>query len=449
MIITGKSLARRTFLRGAGAAVALPFLDAMVPALRAAGDGGAAGVQRMAFFYVPNGMYLPNFHPTGNGGSGYAFTPILKPLEPFREKINVLSGLSNLGVLSTKDGGGVHTRAAGGWLNGVRPKRTEGSDLQAGKTIDQYAADKLGNDTSLRSLELTTESNFQVGNCESGYSCSYMNCTSWRTDSIPMPPERDPRAVFQRLFGDGGSVTARMAQMRQDRSILDSVAEDMKRLDRRLGAGDRRMVSDYLDAVREIEARIQKTEKTSASVPLPAMEAPLGIPEQYEDHVMMLMDLQHLAFQGDITRVSSLQISRELSPRSYPWIGVPEAHHSVSHHQHDAHNIEQNTKINAYHVSLFAHFIDKMAKTPDGDGTLLDRSILVYGAGMGDGDQHSPIDMPFITAGNGNGKLKSGRHIRYELNTPLMNAGLTLLDKVGVDTSKLRIGDSTGILRDL
>jgi hypothetical protein len=447
MINTGKSLARRTFLRGAGAAVALPFLDAMVPAGRAATV--SAGVPRMAFFYVPNGMYLPNFHPVGDGGTNYAFTPILKPLEPFREKINVLSGLSNLGVLSTKDGGGVHTRAAGGWLNGVRPKRTEGSDLQAAKTVDQYAADKLGNDTSLRSLELTTESNFQVGNCESGYSCSYLNCTSWRTDNIPMPPERDPRAVFQRLFGDGGSASARLEQIRQDRSILDAVADDIKRLERRLGAGDRRMVADYTDAVREIETRIQKAEKNNANSPLPLAEAPLGVPEEFADHVAILMDLQHLAFQGDIVRVSSLQISRELSPRSYPAIGVPEAHHSVSHHQHDPHNIEQNTKINAYHVSLFASFIDRMAKTPDGDGTLLDRSILVYGAGMGDGDQHSPIDMPFITAGNGNGTLKSGRHIRYELNTPLMNAGITLLGKVGVDVANLKIGDSTGVLTDL
>jgi hypothetical protein len=445
MIITGKSLSRRIFLRGAGAAVALPFLDAMVPAAKAA----TAVAHRMGFFYVPNGMYLPNFHPVGNGGANYAFTPILKALEPYREKINVLSGLSNLGVLSTKDGGGVHTRAAGGWLNGVRPKRTEGSDLQAGKTIDQYAADKIGNDTSLRSLELTTESNFQVGNCESGYSCSYLNCTSWRTDNTPLPPERDPRAVFQRLFGDGGSAASRTTQRKQDRSILDSVAEDMKRLEGKLGAGDRRMVSDYLDAVREIETRIQKAEKSNASSPLPLAEAPLGIPEQFDEHVSMLMDLQHLAFQGDIVRVSSLQISRELSPRSYPLIGVPEAHHSVSHHQHDPHNIEQNTKINAYHVSLFARFIDKMAKTPDGDGSLLDHSILVYGAGMGDGDQHSPIDMPFITAGNGNGQLKSGRHIRYELNTPLMNAGITLLRKVGVEVDHLKIGDSTGVLADL
>ena len=293
MIITGKSLARRTFLRGAGAAVALPFLDAMIPAGKAA--AASTGVPRMAFFYVPNGMYLPNFHPAGNGGTGYNLTPILKPLERYREKVNVLSGLSNLGVLSTKDGGGVHTRAAGGWLNGVRPKRTEGSDLQAAKTIDQYAADKLGGDTSLRSLELTTESNFQVGNCESGYSCSYLNCTSWRTDNTPLPPERDPRAVFQRLFGEGGSAAARLEQSRQDRSILDAVRDDIKRLEGRLGAGDRRMVSDYVDAVREIEVRIQKAEKNNASSPLPLAEAPLGVPETFEDHVAMLMDLQHLA----------------------------------------------------------------------------------------------------------------------------------------------------------
>lgn len=448
MMITGKSLARRTFLRGVGATVALPFLDAMVPAGRAA-TASSASAPRMAFFCVPNGMYLPNFHPAGNGGTDYTFTPVLKPLEPLRSKINVLSGLSNRGLISTKEGGGPHTRSVAGWLSGVLPKRTEGSDVRAGKTIDQYAADKLGNDTSLRSLELTTESNFQVGNCENGYSCSYLNCPSWRTESTPLPPERDPRAVFQRLFGDGGSASARMAQLKQDRSILDAVAQDMKRLETRLGAGDRRMVSDYLDAVREIEGRIQKAEKNNANSPLPLAEAPLGIPEHFDEHVNLLIDLLHLGFQGDVVRVSTFQIARELSPRPYPWIGVPEAHHSVSHHQNSPRNIEPKTKIDAYHVSLFARLIDKMAKTPDGDGTLLDRSILVYGSAMGDGDLHSPINLPLITAGNGNGQLKSGRHIRYTLDTPMMNAGLTLLGKVGVDVERIKLGDSTGVLTDL
>lgn len=249
MIITKMSLKRRTFLRGIGATIALPFLDSMVPALRAA-TTASKGTPRLGFFYVPNGMFLPNFHPAGEGGASFEFTPILKPLEPFRQHVTVLSGLSNLGVISQKEGGGVHTRANAGWLNGVLAKRTEGSDILAGKTIDQYAVDKLGTDTPLRSLELTTESNFQVGNCENGYSCAYLNSTSWRTDSTPLPHERDPRVVFERLFGDGGSVSARLAQMKTDRSILDSITEDMARLEKRLGISDRRMVGDYLDSIR-------------------------------------------------------------------------------------------------------------------------------------------------------------------------------------------------------
>jgi hypothetical protein len=443
MIVTGKSLSRRTVLRGAGAAIALPLLDAMSPALAAAPTSSPL----MAFFYVPNGMYLPNFHPAGNGGTTFQYTPILKPLEPLHKHITVVSGLSNRGVLSSKDGGGVHTRAHGGWLSGVLPRRTEGSDLTAGKTIDQYAADKLGADTPLRSLELTTESNFQVGNCESGYSCSYLNSTSWRTENTPLPHERDPRAIFERLFGDGGGIEARMRQMQQDRSILDSVSDSMKRLEKRIGARDRGMVNDYLDSVREIEARIQRTERNNSLSPLPAMEEPMGVPESYDEHVKVLSDLLLLAFQGDITRVSCFQIARELSGRPYPWAGVPEAHHAVSHHQNDPHNIEQNTRINAYHMSLFARFIEKLSQTSDGSGALLDRAILVYGAGMGDGDQHSPIDLPVVVAGGGAGTLRGGRHLRVELNTPFMNAGLTVLAKVGVQVD--HIADSTGIIKEL
>src|SRR5580658_3138398 len=307
MIITKQALARRTFLRGIGTAIALPFLDAMVPARGAAAELSKAPM-RMGFFYVPNGMYLPNFHPVGEGGTSFEFTPILKPLEPFRGQVTVLSGLSNLGVISPKEGGGVHTRAHAGWLNGVLAKRTEGSDILAGKTIDQYAADKLGTDTPLRSLELTTESNFQVGNCENGYSCAYLNSTSWRTDSTPLPHERDPRVVFERLFGDGGSVSARLAQMKKDRSILDSITEDMTRLEKRLGISDRRMVDDYLDSIREIETRIQKAEKNNASAPMPSVTQPPGIPEEFDDHVKLLVDMLHLAYQGDITRVSCMQI---------------------------------------------------------------------------------------------------------------------------------------------
>ena len=447
MIITKMSLPRRTFLRGLGATIALPLVDAMFPALTPTAKAAGAAVPRLGFFYVPNGMFLPNFHPAGEGGRDFEFTPILKPLEPFREQTTVLSGLSNLGVISPNEGGGVHTRAHGGWLNGVLPKRTEGADITAGKTIDQYAADKLGTDTQLRSLELTTESNFQVGNCENGYSCAYLNSTSWRTPSTPLPHERDPRVVFERMFGDGGSVSARLTEMRKDRSILDSVAGSMRRLERRLGAGDRRTVTEYLDSVREIERRIQKAEQNNASTPLPSLEQPSGVPEGYDEHAKLLMDLLVLGYQADVTRVSCMQIARESSSRTYPHIGVPEGHHPVSHHQNDSHNIQQNTRINAYHLSLFARVVETMRNTPDGDGTLLDHSMLVYGAGMGDGDQHTPVDLPVVIVGGGCGQHRGGRHVKYPLNTPFMNLGLTLLDKVGVEVNT--IADSTGKLGEL
>jgi hypothetical protein len=445
MIITKRAIRRRTFLKGLGTTIALPLLDAMVPALSsAATNAGSNPVMRMGFFYVPNGMFLPNFHPAGSGGKAFEFTPILKPLEPFRHQLSVVSGLSNLGVVSPNEGGGVHTRAHGGWLNGVLPKRTEGADIHAGKTIDQYAADRLGADTQLPSLELTTESNFQVGNCENGYSCAYLNSTSWRTASSPLPHERDPRVVFERMFGDGGSVPARLSQMRKDRSILDSVADSMRRLERRVGINDRRAITEYLDSVREIERRIQRAEQSNESTPLPSLEQPSGVPDEYDDHARLLMDLLALGFQADVTRVSCFQIARESSGRTYPGIGVPEGHHPVSHHQNDVHNIQQNTKINAYHMSLFAHFLEKLRSTPDGDGTLLDHSIMIYGAGMGDGDQHTPVDLPIAIVGGGCGRLEGGRHVKYPLNTPFMNLGLSLLEKVDVAVD--RIGDSTGAL---
>lgn len=447
MIITKMSLPRRTFLRGLGAAVALPLLDAMVPALSAMQKTAANPVPRMGFFYVPNGMFLPNFHPAGAGGTSFEFTPILKPLEPFREHLTVVSGLSNLGVVSSNEGGGVHTRAHGGWLNGVLPKRTEGSDITAGKTIDQYAADKLGVDTPLRSLELTTESNFQVGNCENGYSCAYLNSTSWLTPNKPMPHERDPRVVFERLFGDGGSVSARLSQMKKDRSILDSVTESMHRLEKRLGLSDRRSLDEYLTVVRDVELRIQKAEQKNATTPLPSLESPAGVPDEYDDHAKLLTDMLVLAYQADATRVSCMQIARESSGRTYTQAGVPEGHHTVSHHQNDPHNVQQNTRINAYHMSLFARFVEKLKATPDGDGSLLDHSILLYGAGMGDGDQHTPVDLPIALVGGGCGQLKGGRHVKYPLNTPFMNLGLTLLEKVDVKVDK--IADSTGRLTDL
>lgn len=445
MIITKMSLPRRTFLRGAGVAIALPFLDAMVPALAAAGESSAT--MRIGFFYVPNGMYLPNFHPQGAGGRNYEMTTILKPLEPLREHVTVLTGLSNRGVISHNEGGGVHTRAHAGWLNGTLPKRTEGADIAVGKTIDQYAADKLGQDTALRSLELTTESNFMVGNCENGYSCAYLNSTSWRSANTPMLHERDPRAVFQRLFGDGGSVEARLAQMQRNRSVLDSMGESMARLKKRLGVSDRGTVTDYVDSVREVEQRMQRAEQTNATTPLPAVDQPEGVPEEYDEHVKLLLDLLALAYQGDITRVACMQIARESSGRTYPAVGVQEGHHTVSHHQNEPYNIQQNSKINAYHLSLYGRLAEKLRAIPDGDGTLLDHSMLVYGAGMGDGNQHTPYNLPVVITGKGCGQIAGGQHLVYEMDTPFMNVGLSLLDKVGVELDSL--SDSTGRLTGL
>jgi hypothetical protein len=445
MIITKKSLPRRTFLRGAGVAVALPFLDAMVPALATAAESSAP--MRVGFFYVPNGMYLPNFHPQGAGGRHYEMTPILKPLEPLREHVTVLTGLSNRGVISHNEGGGVHTRAHAGWLNGTLPKRTEGADIEVGKTIDQYAADKLGQDTALRSLELTTESNFRVGNCENGYSCAYLNSTSWRSANTPLPHERDPRVVFQRLFGDGGSVEARLAQMQRNRSVLDSMAESMARLKKRLGVSDSGMVTDYVDSVREVEQRIQRAERTNSTTPLPSVTQPEGVPEEYDEHAKLLLDMLALAYQGDITRVACMQIARESSGRAYPAVGVQEGHHLVSHHQNEAYNIQQNSKINAYHLSLYGRLAEKLRAIPDGDGTLLDHSMLVHGAGMGDGNQHTPYNLPVVITGKGCGQVAGGQHLVYEMDTPFMNVGLSLLDKVGVELDSL--SDSTGRLAGL
>jgi len=445
--ITKKALPRRTVLRGMGSLVALPLLGAMVPALTATGRTAASPISRLGFFYAPNGMFLPNFHPTGNGGRDYKITRILSPLKDYREQMIVVSGLSNNGLVSPNEGGGVHTRAHGGWLSGVLPKRTEGADIEAGKTVDQFAADVLGKDTSLRSLELTTESNFTVGNCENGYSCTYQNSTSWRSPTTPLYHERDPRVVFQRLFGDGGSVEARLAQMQTDRSILDSVTDSINQLERKLGPSDRVMMEEYLDAVREIERRIQRTVQNNASGPLPTAQQPAGLPDTYEEHVDTLFEMLVLAYQADITRVSCFQMARELSGRTYPNIGVPEGHHTVSHHQLNPHNIEQYTKINIHQVSLFSKLIERMHNTPDGDGSLLDHSIMMYGTGMGDGDHHTPYNLPVILVGGGSGKMKGGRHIKYAMHTPFMNLGLTLLDKVGVQVDS--ISDSTGLLTNL
>lgn len=442
MFITNKSLDRRTFLRGAGATIALPFVSAMVPAFNAV--AATTPVQRLGFFYVPNGIYPPSFHPEGDGGTDYTLTPVLTPLDTVRQHVNVLTGLSNI---ATARGGGGHSSAHSGWLNGAPSKKTEGSDIRAGKTLDQYAADKLGTSTILRSLELTTESSIVAGLCELGYSCVYRNSTSWRTPTMPLPHENNPRLVFERLFGGEATPTARARELANDRSILDSVSEEMMRLQRRLGVDDQGTVNDYLSAIRDVELRMQKIAKQQQNAVIAEFAQPAGIPDDFETHVKLLFDMLWLAYQGDITRVSCTQIGRENSGRSYPWIGVNSGHHGLTHHGNDPQKIEQQVKIDTYHMSLFRDFIEKMRDTPDGDGSLLDHSILVYGGGLGDGNIHSFSNLPVVVAGGGAGQLRGGRHLKYKLDTPFMNAGLTLLDKVGVHLDS--IGDSTGRLANL
>lgn len=445
MIITKLALPRRTFLRGIGATLALPLLDAMVPALSAGADTASSAVPRMAFFYAPNGTYLPNFHPT-KVGTNFEMTPVLKPLENLREHIVVVSGLANKGAETMSEGGGVHTRCGSAWLTGVRPKKTEGADIEVGTSIDQYAAATIGKDTPLNSLQLALDYDFVVGSCENGYSCVYQRTFSWKNPTTPMPMEGNPRAVFERLFGEGGTAAERFARMRSDRSILDLAMEDMARLQKRLGVKDRLTVDEYLTAVRDVEQRIQRAEKhTDTSVPIP--EQPIGVPDAFDDHAKLMLDLLLLAYQADVTRVVAFQISRELSGRAYPWIGVPDGHHGVSHHQLDPEKIAKATKINAYHVSLFARLLEKMKNTPDGTGTLLDHSLMMYGCGMGDSDHHTPVNLPVILAGGARGQLKGGRHLEYAADTPMMNLGLSILDKVGCEVP--RIADSTGRLTDL
>ena len=445
MMISKVALPRRTVLRGIGAALALPLLDAMVPALSAASKTAANPVPRVGFIYLPNGQALENFIPT-RAGTDFDFSPTLKPLETFRSQLTVVSGLSNLEAESRGLTTGPHTRGCATWLNGVRPRRTEGADVRAGKTIDQFAADKLGADTALRSLEICRESNFNVGNCDNGYSCAYVNTTSWRTATMPLPMENNPRVVFERLFGDGETVSERRGQMRRNRSLLDSVIQEISSLQKTLGSADRLTVSDHIETVREVEQRIQKAEESALSMPSD-LTAPLGIPVAYEDHINLLFDLMALAYRSDVTRVVAFQLGREQSAQTYPWIGVPEADHDVSHHGPNLERLTQRTKINTYHASLFARFLEKMRATTDGDGSLLDHSMILYGAGMGDGSVHSCHNLPIVLAGGGCGQLEGGRHVALPIDTPMMNLGLTLLDKVGVEVAT--IGDSTGRLTGL
>ena len=448
MIINRIALPRRTFLRGVGATLALPLLDAMVPALSALSKTAAAAPVRLGFVFVPNGLILREFLPQ-SAGRGFDIPRILAPIAPYQDQLTIVSGLANAAGDALDASSGPHSRGSGCWLNGMRAKRTEGADIQAGKTIDQFAADALGRETPLASLQLALEPNFMTGNCEGGYSCAYINTLSWRTGTLPLPMETNPRVVFERLFGEPGDRASRQTQLQIDRSILDGVSEDLARLQASLAPGDRRTVTEYLDAVRDVEHRIQQTERRAADAPEIEADAPLGIPPVFEDHARLMFDLLFLAYQADITRVSTFQIARELSHRAYTELGVPEAHHDISHHGNRAEAVEKNTRINEFHMGLFAHLVERMHNTPDGDGTLLDNVIMLYGASFGDGNLHVPHNLPVALIGGGGGKLEAGRHLKAKFDTPFMNLGLSLLDKVGAGDGVEGIGDSTGRLADI
>ena len=447
MFIAKKHLSRRTLLRGAGAAIALPLLDSMVPALSALAATGTKPARRLGFVYVPNGVIQDQWVPSAVG-AGFELSPTLAPLAPVRNKILVLSNLAQKQAESFGDGNGDHARGTASWLNGIHPKRTEGAGIQAGTTIDQIAAERLGRETRLPSIELALEAQERsLGSCDNGYACVYINTTSWRTPTTPVPMEIHPRIVFDRLFGDGGNADQRLAQARRTHSILDSVQEEAARLQKSLGASDRTKVNEYLEAVREVEQRIQRAEQQTGELAIDLPGRPTDIPESFEEHAKLMFDLQVLAYQADITRVTSLLVGREQSGRSFPNIGIAEPHHSISHHRDDPELIAKKARIDAYHVQLLSYFLQKLDATPDGDGSLLDHSMILYGGGLGNPNLHEHSNLPVLLAGGGTGTLKSGRHIKYPDETPMTNLLVSLLDKVGVPMDK--VGDSTGKLEGL
>jgi hypothetical protein len=445
MIVTRKHLPRRTFLKGMGAVVALPVLDAMTPAFAAPAVRQAP--LRMAFTYVPNGISMVDWTPKA-AGRGFEYTRVLKPLEKFREQTVVLSGLAHRNGYALGDGPGDHARAAASYLTGVHPRKTAGADIQNGISVDQVAAMHIGSQTRFGSIELGCDDSRTVGNCDSGYSCAYTNSLAWRGPATPMPPETNPRLVFERLFGDidpSLSPEVRARRLRYRRSILDLVGERTTQLSADLGPSDKRKLDEYLSSIREIEQRIERAENDLTGL-TPNIDKPTGIPVAYADYVNLMFDLQILAFQTDSTRIVTMMMGREGSMRTYPEIGVPDPHHPLTHHRNNAEWIEKVTQVNTMHVKLFAGFVQKMKDTPDGDGSLLDHSMIVYGSGLSDGNRHTHEDLPILLVGGG-GNFRLGTHIVYPKDTPMTNLFLTMLDRMGVQPEKL--GDSTGQIEHL
>jgi hypothetical protein len=442
MIVTKKALPRRVFLRGAGTMLALPLLDAMVPAMTALAATPANPVRRLGFVYIPMGANQAQWTPSKTG-TITELSPILDSLTPFLDRITVIGNLENKNAYSP----GNHATANSAFLSAAKAKLTEGSDYHSGTTVDQIAAQQIGKEGRLPSLELAMDLLTTVGNCDNGFACVYQNNLSWSSPTTPLPAEAHPRVVFERLFGEGGSSAERLAELKRNASLLDWVTEDIARLQNKLGPGDRIRVSNYLDTIREVERRIQKAEGQTAESHLPDLERPMGVPAAYGDHARLMFDLQVLALQGDITRVITFQLARETSTRTYPEVGAPDPHHPTSHHANNPEKLAKLAKINAYHASLFAYFLDKLKSTREGDGTLLDHSLYLYGSGMGNPDVHDHANLPILVAGGAAGRVKGGRHIRYTEPTPLANLHLTLLDRVGVRLDSF--ADSRGKIGEL
>jgi len=431
------ALPRRTFLRGVGATLALPLLEAMVPAASALANTAARAPRRLGYVYIPMGMNPEPWTP-GEVGRLTTLSESLSPLMPHLENVTVVTNTEiNAAHIS-----GNHASANSAFLTCVKPKRTEGSDFSNGVSVDQIAAKQIGGDTPLPSLEIGTDLIAQVGNCDNGFACVYMNSLSWTTPTAPNPTEADPRIVFERLFGDGGTPEQRKAELRTNKSILDWVLDDMSRLQSKLGATDQRTVNDYLDTVREVERRIQQSERSLADSPLQDLNRPTSVPEVWEDHVKLMYDLQVLALRADLTRVITFQMAREASTRTYPHIGVPEPHHPTSHHTDDPEKLAKLAKINQYHVSLFAYLVEKLKQTEDGDGTLLDHTTYLLGSGLGNPNVHDHRNLPIVVASGAGSKISGGRHVKYDELAPLANLHLTLLDDVGVHLDEF--ADSTG-----
>jgi hypothetical protein len=441
-------LSRRTVLKGLGTMLALPWLEAMFPLTAQGSPTVPTSPRRMAFFYVPNGVNMGEWTPKAEGKLTQ-LPAVLEPLKNVQDHIQVLSGLACDKAWPHGDGPGDHARAMSAFLTGAQPRKTSGADIKAGISVDQFAAEKVGKATRFPSLELGCERGLNAGNCDSGYSCAYSANLSWRSESLPMAKEINPRAVFERLFGGQVQKENDASRARRDlyrASILDLVADDAKRLHAKLGINDQRKLDEYMTAVRELETRITKAGPVVA-VGESKMAMPAGVPADYESHIRLLCDVLALAWQADLTRIATFVFANEGSNRPYRHIGVPDGHHDLSHHGGSREKLEKIKKINRFHMTQFAYFLEKLKNTKEGNGTLLDSAMVVYGSGNGDGNRHNHDDLPILLAGTGGGTLAGGRHVRCSKNTPLANLFLSLLERMGVEAE--RFGDSTGKLANL